>query len=197
MLKSTNVPTGSEQLWIHNPEVLIKGDLRIGFSSSESVIDNCNAMARLIIMCAIVSAVVLKSPVTVAMVLSLLFFAVPSGNSIIVPDSQTAKSLKFCQSPSETNPLANPNPSDFGSNKMKLPACPASAPKVRSLIKEELNSQDITGPVIEAAGSSLDSMKIANRSFYSVPGTTVPADRDSFMHALYGETIDRTMNQYY
>lgn len=191
---STN---GQEPLWIHNPEVLIKGDFKLGFSSSESEIENCNSMARLIILCAVVSAIILKSPVTVAMVLSLLFFAVPSGNSMLVPDSQTAKSLKFCQSPSETNPLANPNPSDFGSNNMKLPACPTSAPKVRNLIKEELNSQDITGLVIDAAGGSLDSMKMANRAFYSVPGTTVPADRDGFMHALYGDTIDRTMNQYY
>tara|TARA_B100001175_G_C19457264_1_gene614527 strand:- start:344 stop:619 length:276 start_codon:yes stop_codon:yes gene_type:complete len=84
--------------------------------------------------------------------------------------------------------MSNPLLIDFG-NREKLPACPSAS--VRDEIRDALNSQLITGPLVESLGDD-SGTRMARRQFYSVPSTTVPNERDSFVYALYGSNIDRT-----
>jgi hypothetical protein len=158
------------------------------YSGSSNEVENSNALARFIIVLAVITAFVSRRYVVAALILCLLPLAVPVENQD-VPESQSARMLKYCQSPSVTNPMANPNPADYGRG-MKLPACPTSAPEVQSRVSDELSSQEITGHVIAAAGMT-DAMKLSDRQFYSMPSTTVPGNRENYMRALYGESIDR------
>ena len=97
--------------------------------------------------------------------------------------------LRFCQSPSAQNPLANVTLADLN-NGPRLPACPSDA--VGPQIAREMDRLPITGPVIREAGKR--NARITDRPFHSTPVTTVPGDRDNFAYALYGEGLKRNVD---
>ena len=181
-------------LWSEDIKVLFEKPSFL-YSTDSSHVDNMNSLARSILIMAICMAAIGKIWLSIIILLLLPITLIgPSDKLSIGMEDQTSMMMKYCQIPSVDNPMANPNPSDWG-NGLKLPACPDNAPEVGNRVKDELGSQEITGRVVESVGD-IDSMRIGERTFYSVPSSTVPANRESFMHALYGNTIDRTLNRY-
>ena len=170
--------------------VLLDAPLELVYSPHYSAEQNANALARFVIYWTIFSYALTNRPSLILIGCILLFCM--RGTSQNVPDAmldtQDATMTKYCESPSVSNPMANPMLTDFGSGE-KLPACPSGS--VRNEIRDALNSQPITGPVFESVGDD-SGTRLARRQFYTVPSTTVPNERDSFVHALYGSNIDRT-----
>ena len=177
-------------LWSEYPIVLAESPTEFMYSEHFDKRRNLNAMVRLAIYWSIIVYFMTGQPIVfVILVVALIVMRRPAiTEEPIVTENLTSDSKIYCQSPSLHNPLANPNPVDWGNGKPKLPACPTD--NVRSSVREALNSQPITGPVYAATGEDTNS-KLARRSFYSIPTSGVPDDRDEFMRGLYGDSISR------
>ena len=177
------------QIWSENPMVLLASPLELIYSPHYSSEQNANALARFVIYWTVFSYAITSRPSIIFIGFVLLFCM--RGTTAKVPDAfldtQDATMTKYCESPSIDNPMSNPLLTDFG-NGEKLPACPSAS--VRGEIRDALNSQPITGPVFENLGDD-SGTRMARRQFYTVPSTTVPNERDAFVHALYGSNIDR------
>jgi hypothetical protein len=164
--------------------------MEIVFNHNYTAIQNVNAMARMIIYWTLISSAIIRRPIVLVVGASaLLFLSMQQAREekAYLLDDQYANALSYCQKPSTDNPLANVLPSDYG-NGMKLPACVSST--VTKEIRHELDNQEITGPVYELLGTDANA-RAARRQFYSMPSTTVPNERDGFIHALYGKQMRR------
>ena len=111
-------------------------------------------------------------------------------NGLAVPSEQMARELKFCEAPTKNNPLGNPMPTDFGTEG-KLPACPSD--NVASQITNSINELPLARMVSEKTTDPFQ-QKIANRSFYSLPATTVPNNIENYRHAIAGSNVQRQMD---
>lgn len=181
-------------IWSEDIKVLFEKPSFL-YSTDNSHVDNMNSMARSILIMAFCLAFMGKFwlSIIVLLLLPITLIEGPSGYEIDM-QNQTSLMMKYCQVPSADNPMANPNPADWG-NGIKLPACPENAPEVKMRVKHELDSQEITAQVVDTVGE-IDSMRLSDRTFYSLPSSTVPPNRESYMHALYGDSIDRHLNRY-
>lgn len=181
-------------LWIDDIKILFEKPSFL-YSTDSSHVDNMNSLARSIFIIAVCLSLMKKFWLSIIVLLLLPITLMESSNKLDIDASdQTSLMMKYCQVPSIENPMANPTPADWG-NGIKLPACPDSTPEVQERVKQELNSQEITSRVVETVGE-IDSMRLVDRTFYSVPSSTVPANRENFMNALYGDSIDRTYTRY-
>jgi hypothetical protein len=182
-------------LWSEHPTVLIESPAEFMYSEQFDKIRNLNAMVRFAIYWTIIIYFMTWQPIVfVILVVALIVMRRPVfTEETITTEDLTSDAKIYCQSPSVHNPLANPTPADWGNGKPKLPACPTD--NVRSDIKEALNSQPITGPIYATAGEDVNS-KLARRSFYSIPTSGVPDDRDEFIRGLYGDNISRPFDTY-
>ena len=104
-------------LWYNNPRVLVE-KFEILYSKNATATDNANALARFIILLSLLTYLIFRRPVVALLVLCSLPVAVPVERDSVVPESESALRLKYCQSPTVDNPLGNANPGDFG-NGMK------------------------------------------------------------------------------
>lgn len=102
---------------------------------------------------------------------------------------------KFCQAPNDDNPLANPS---AGHHYDKLPSCPLGA--VKAAVHDSIRGGSSALATIykdastEEKRRSVDtSTRMLDRAFYSVPGSTVPSNRENFTHALFGDGLRRTL----
>ena len=84
-----------------------------------------------------------------------------------------------CRIPTKDNPFMNPLLSDFGSNKSK-PACPSYNNKGVQRVTEDLFEEDLYKDINDIFGK-----ENSQRQFFSVPGNSVPNDRDTFMKWCY------------
>lgn len=180
------------KLWSEEPRVLLETPFEFMYSVEFDQNRNLNAMVRFSIYWSILTFFMTRSPIVfVLLVCALVLMRRPAvrDDGVITADF-AADSKIYCQSPSVNNPLANPNPSDWGNGKPKLPACPSD--NVRSSVRSALNSQPITGPIYEVAQDDANS-KLARRSFYSIPTSGVPDSRNEFLYGLYGDNIGRSV----
>ena len=177
-------------LWFESPSVLVESPTEFMYSEQFDKIRNLNAMVRFTIYWSVIIFFMTGQPIVfVSLVVALILMRRPATTEeAIVTEDLTADAKIYCQSPSVNNPLANPTPADWGNGKPKLPACPTD--NVKSSVRKALNSQPITGPIYASAGEDANS-KLARRSFYSVPTSSVPDGRDEFMRGLYGDNISR------
>jgi hypothetical protein len=176
------------RLWSEDPFVLLESPLELVYYSRYSPEQNVNALARFVIYWSVFSFAITKQSVILVIGAILLFFmrgTTDTRDTLL--DTQGASMIKYCHAPSVDNPMANPLLSDYGDG-VKLPACPYGS--VRGDIREALNSQSITGPAIDSVNDD-SSTRLSRRQFYTVPSTTVPNERDAFVHSLYGSNIDR------
>ena len=84
-----------------------------------------------------------------------------------------------CRIPTKDNPFMNPLLSDFGSNTSK-PACASYNNKGVQRETEKLFKEDLYEDVNDIFGK-----ENSQRQFFSVPGNSVPNDRDTFMKWCY------------
>ena len=84
-----------------------------------------------------------------------------------------------CRIPTKDNPFMNPLLSDFGSNKSK-PACPSYNNKGVQRVTEDFFEEDLYKDINDIFGK-----ENSQRQFFSVPGNSVPNDRDTFMKWCY------------
>jgi hypothetical protein len=182
--------SSSPALWSESPMILIENPLEFMYSESFDQNRNLNAMVRFTIYWSIFVYFLTGHPVVfVVLIVFLILMRRPAKIEVpIITENMNADSNIYCQSPSINNPLANPNPSDWGNGGVKLPACPSD--NVRSSVREALNSQEITGAVYKSVGDDSNS-KLARRAFYSIPTSGVPDGRDEFIKGLYGDNISR------
>ncbi len=190
------------QLWVNAPGVLFgfadgRFDPRllteITYSASLDEVRNTNALARFIVFWVLgvwIMRGMRRPPYEYMFIGAILLFLTSSAYRQSPPPSGSSMDeMRFCQAPSHSNPLANAGLDDFN-NGARLPACPPDA--VAADIERNIDRLPITRGVIEAVGKS--NSRISDRTFYSMPVTTVPADRANFVHALYGEGISRRID---
>ena len=84
-----------------------------------------------------------------------------------------------CRIPTKDNPFMNPLLSDFGSDKSK-PACQSYNNKGVQRVTEDYFEEDLYKDVNDIFGK-----ENSQRQFFSVPGNSVPNDRDTFMKWCY------------
>ena len=84
-----------------------------------------------------------------------------------------------CRIPTKENPFMNPLLSDFGSDKSK-PACQSYNNKGVQRVTEDYFDEDLYKDVNDIFGK-----ENSQRQFFSVPGNSVPNDRDTFMKWCY------------
>ena len=175
--------------WTFKPEILTE----LGYSSVVDSNRNANALARFIVfwLAGIWLLRVDRSPPYAYMFIAaaLLFLTSSAYHRDAQPTGTSADAMRFCQAPSGNNPMANVSFNDYN-NGPRLPACPTDA--VSGAIEEKMNTLPITGGVIDKVGKR-DS-RITDRQFYSMPVTTVPASRDNFSYALFGDNISRRVD---
>ena len=84
-----------------------------------------------------------------------------------------------CRIPTKDNPFMNPLLADFGSDKSK-PACQSYNNKGVQRVTEDYFEEDLYKDVNDIFGK-----ENSQRQFFSVPGNSVPNDRDTFMKWCY------------
>jgi len=84
-----------------------------------------------------------------------------------------------CRIPTKDNPFMNPLLSDYGTDKSK-PACPSYNNKGVQRVTEDFFEDDLYKDVNDIFGK-----ENSQRQFFSVPGNSVPNDRDTFMKWCY------------
>jgi hypothetical protein len=84
-----------------------------------------------------------------------------------------------CRIPTKDNPFMNPLLSDFGTDKSK-PACQSYNNKGVQRVTEDYFEEDLYKDVNDIFGK-----ENSQRQFFSVPGNSVPNDRDTFMKWCY------------
>jgi hypothetical protein len=94
------------------------------------------------------------------------------------PSSQVTIQNAPCQLPTLENPFMNTNAMDDGE---KLPAC--RGPGVQQMAENLLNSQLYADP------ADLFGQKQMQRTFYTLPSTTIPEDREKFGKWLFKDSM--------
>ena len=84
-----------------------------------------------------------------------------------------------CRIPTKDNPFMNPLLSDYGTDKSK-PACQSYNNKGVQRVTEDYFEEDLYKDVNDIFGK-----ENSQRQFFSVPGNSVPNDRDTFMKWCY------------
>ena len=175
------------RLWSKDPSVLLESPLEFVYSKDFDRNRNTNAMVRFVLYWTAL-AFAIKPHVTILLLSAAIQIMLRGKDE---PERIGAtESTRYCQAPSLDNPMANATPFDWGSGDSKLPACPSYMVQDRS--NELIASQPITGPVY-ALGGRDEGSRLAERTFFSVPTSGVPDGRESFVHALYGSGIERSI----
>jgi len=100
----------------------------------------------------------------------------------IMNDSEDMKINELsseCRIPTKDNPFMNPLLADFGSNKSK-PACTSYNNKGVQRVTKDFFEEDLYKDVNDIFDNGN-----SQRQFFSVPGNSVPNDRDTFMKWCY------------
>ena len=183
-------------LWTRNPLTLLEF---WNLSPGSTPIAQANANARFVVLWCIIATAVMsfltggfKPHFFVVGALILAATGVRDhSQQHTVPSTQSIRELKFCETPTATNPMANPMLNDYGAEG-KLPACPTDS--VRGEIQQSLNSAPIANMISEKRTDPRQ-QEIADRAFYSLPATTVPNNVENFRRALTGgEALQRRMD---
>lgn len=191
--------------WTRNPAVLFESFDTTPKGPPGSV-ENANATARFIVLWT-VAATAIASLITIAgaamqktaprffyyfLIVGavMLLASGVSTHDATVPADTGVQEMKYCQTPTVQNPMANPLITDYGTD-AKLPACPSDAvtPNIDAAIKRLPISS-----VISSATNDDYAQEMGQRSFYSMPVTTVPQNVENFRNALYGESINRRVD---
>tara|TARA_B100002051_G_scaffold267739_1_gene296616 strand:+ start:1061 stop:1627 length:567 start_codon:yes stop_codon:yes gene_type:complete len=179
-------------IWTDDPKILLDAPLEIIYTPGFDEVRNINAMARFVILWTILAYLVSFRPVVFVIGAIALFLLsrqpTPPAKLEAIEDA-AVNARKYCQSPSEDNPLGNPTPHDYGTGEAKLPACPQEI--VQREVKDALRNQPITGAIYGGNDYEDDNFQLSGRTFYSVPVSGVPDQREAFVHALYGSNISR------
>lgn len=188
------------ELWTSNPSTLLLNIFQLTPSNPASQVARANAAARFVVLWCLVATIAFSllsggfKPhffIIGAVILATTGLR-DAGQQTkpSVPSEQPAREMKFCEAPTVDNPLGNPMPTDYG-KPGKLPACPSD--NVASKITQSINELPLAKMVSSKSADPFQ-QEIANRSFYSLPATTVPNSVENFRHAIASGGVGRRMD---
>ena len=192
----------NEEIWLNNFFVLFRRDkiLDIYPKKDESLEEKMNSITRAVIYLTIGGFIFTKSyKILISGIVTLFVIAIlyksqkgtQKKNKIkkiakegfTNPEFYNAVKDNFTQ-PTKQNPLMNVTLNEYIDNPKRKQAAPAYNPAVEKEINEKFK-ENIDSRLFQDLGDELE-FENSMRNFYTVPGSTIPNDRETFMKFCYG-----------
>jgi len=189
----------ADSLWINNPYVLFDRDRLVEFIPTSDMNDDerLNALARFFIYLGVIMVVFYGRmryiyltivAMMVLYVISYNYYRVEMNNYERFDDDvkrelgikpevpiKIADSGDICQMPTPDNPFMNVMLTDYTDNPNRLPACSMSDEDVKAESDRHFNYN------LYKDVSDVWDRRNSQRQYVTMPGTTIPNDRDTFM----------------
>lgn len=165
------------KFWLKDYTILLDGFMDFFPSKSNTIAENLNSIVRLTFYISLVLSIYYKQNYFHILVMGLLF-------TLFIYKTNTIENFELnpslnCTAPTLDNPFMNVSYVDYIENPDRPPACNINDPE----IKKEIDDGFYNNLFRET--SDLFGKMNSQRQFYTMPSTTIPNDRESFMNWCY------------
>lgn len=177
----------ADPFWIQNPSLLIDKDRLVEFVPNKGMTTNerLNAITRFFLYLSVLLTVIYRnvSMIYIFLIASFILYLIKEHYPVkdkegFVGDSTEEKTANF-QMPTKNNPFMNVLIGDYVDDPGRKPAADVEDPDVKEAVNRNFSKglyRDI---------DNVWDRNNSQRQYYTMPSTTIPNDRDSFMNWCY------------